>query len=163
MKELGNVERLAASTHRYMRSTMKNVSNDEDDDDYMYESIKDDDPLEYISEVTSEEEDSMGDAGSPKSVPDDPFTELLSTAVDQDRKSVEEGRPLFKNEIDLDSKRGTDDQQCRLSVDEASKSPRLMAEADSDSESDSSDSADWDTCQKLERLAGPRCKHVNGY
>lgn len=158
-----DVKRLVASIDQDMKSTIENVSDGEDDDDYMYESKEDVEPLEYISEVVSEEELSMGDEGSSRSEPDDALTELVSTAVDDDGKSVEEGGSLFTNEMDLDSKRGTEDQQRRLSIGDSSKSPPLMAEADSASDSESSESTDWDTCQKLEHLAGPRCKHASGY
>lgn len=152
-----------ASIDQDMKHTIENVSDGEDDDDYMYESKEDDEPLEYMSEVASEKEPSMGDVGSSRSESDDAFTELLSTAVDEDSKSVEEGSPLSTNETDLDSKRGTEDQQRKLSVDDSFKSPPPMAEADSASDSDSSDSTDWDTCQKLEHLAGPQCNHASGY
>ena len=158
---------VVASIDRDMESQVESVSDDEDDDDYTYESNEDDEPLEYTSEVASEEKSTMGDAESFTRETVDAFTDLLGTTVDEDSKSVDEGGFLFTNEIDLDSKRGTEDQQRKLSVDDSSRSPHLMAEADNVSDSDSSDSTewqkDWDTCQKLEHLAGPRCNHASGY
>ena len=152
-----------ASVDPIMKDAGGNGSDDEDDDDYMYESEDDDEPLEYSSDIAPEEEHSTGDAGSCTSEPDDAFTELLGTAVDEDSKSVDDGVSSFKSSTELDSKRGTEDQQSILIVDSSSKSPPPMARADNASDGNSSESTDWDECQELEHVAGPRCEHASGY
>lgn len=132
------------------------LSDDEDDDDYMYESQEDDEPLEYTSDVASDEEHSKGDMGSSASELDDAFTDPLSTALDEDSQSLDDVVSLSTNEIGIYSEGSTEDEQ-----------QRKLTGSNIASDSDDSESTDWmkdwDECQKLEHLAGPRCKHVSGY
>lgn len=151
-----DVERVVASA---------DPSDDEDDDDYMYDSPEDDEGLEYTSEVVSEEEHSTEDVGNSTGESDDASSELLGTAVNEDSKSVDHGVSSLTNQIDVDSEGSTEDQQRKLTG--YSNSPPPIAGGDSDSDRDSIEDPDWkkdwDECQKLEHLAGPRCKHASGY
>ncbi len=109
------------------------------------------------------EDVSTEDAESSTNESDDVLPMQLVRGIGDDSKKVDTDTASSTNEGDDELKIGTEDQQRRPSNDGNSRSSPPVVEANSASISGNPEMKDWDDCQELEHLAGPRCEHSSGY
>lgn len=142
------MKREVASTHTTSKASDDYSSDCDDDDDYMSESEEDDEPLDYTSDVASVKEPDMGDTEGFTSEPNDAPPNQLDMAVDEDGTRIDADD---ENAVNDEPMGAVEHLERRLSTD------------DHASDSGKSGSTDWNECQELEHLAGPRCEHASGY